>query len=147
MDQPDRHGALADRRCDSLDRARAHVADGEDSRPTGLQEEGAIAVELGEILDVPAGEQEAGVVGGELPVEPLRVRVGADEDEEGLGGMGGSLTRAGVVDRDALQLAVPLEPDAVCLDRNIAAWPAELPPPTITTESPAQSCASAWVAA
>ena len=32
-------------------------------------------------------------------------------------------------------------------ERNIAAWPAELPPPTITTGSPAQSCASAWVAA
>ena len=32
-------------------------------------------------------------------------------------------------------------------ERNIAAWPAELPPPTITTGSPTQSCASAWVAA
>ena len=31
--------------------------------------------------------------------------------------------------------------------RNIAAWPAELPPPTTTTGEPAQACASRSVAA
>ena len=34
-----------------------------------------------------------------------------------------------------------------CSDRNIAAWPAELPPPTTSTGSSAHSCASARVAA
>ena len=34
---------------------------------------------------------------------------------------------------------------AACREKNTAAWPAELAPPTISTWSPAQACA--WVAA
>ena len=40
------------------------------------------------------------------------------------------------------QVHVPRVPD-----RNTAAWPAELPPPTTTISSPRQSCASTCVAA
>jgi hypothetical protein len=36
---------------------------------------------------------------------------------------------------------------AACRDRKTAAWPAELPPPTTATGSPAQSSASACEAA
>ena len=51
------------------------VADGEDPGPARLEEERLVAVELGEVLvlDVAAGEQEPGGVGGELALEPLGV--------------------------------------------------------------------------
>jgi hypothetical protein len=48
-----------------------------------------------------------------------------------------------LVERD--QRAFDWEYDAT--DRNTAAWPAELPPPTTITSSPPQSCASIAVAA
>src|ERR1700751_4003038 len=62
--EPDGHRALADGRCDPLDRARVDVADREDSRPAGLEEVGTLAGVEGEVLglEVASGEQEAVLV-------------------------------------------------------------------------------------
>ena len=55
-------------------------------------------------MNVAAGEQEPGVIGSELSVEPFGVGRGPDEDEESLGRDPGSLSRTGIGDRSRLQL-------------------------------------------
>src|SRR5206468_948430 len=107
-------------RSDTFDRARVDVADGEDPGAAGLKEQRSLAIERITVfgLKVAAGEEKPGAVGRQLTLEPLGVRQGADEDEQRAGPRFGAFAR-----------------------------PAELPPPTITTGSPARSCASAWVAA
>ena len=82
-DQPYCHGALADRGRGTLDRAAADVADGEDSRPAGLEEQRSrgFAVESGR-RNVGAGEQEPVAVFGELASQPAGPGFGADKDEQ-----------------------------------------------------------------
>ena len=75
MDQAHGHRALADRRCDPLDRARADVTDGKDAGSAGLEEERRLAFELDELVAVKftAGQQETAFVSSQLPREPLGV--------------------------------------------------------------------------
>src|SRR3954447_7778946 len=111
MYEADRHRSLADGRGDPLDRAGMNVADGEDPGAARLEEERRVAVVLSEVtvLDVAAGEQEAGIVSRELAAEPLGVRQGTDEDEERLARSDRALSGEGVADRHILQLAVAAE--------------------------------------
>ena len=61
MDGGDDLGAVADRGGDALDRADAHVADGEDAAAAGLERQAVLA-------DLVAGQDEAALV--ELEPEP-----------------------------------------------------------------------------
>ena len=84
----DRHGALADRAGDALDRSMAHVAGGEDARQARLEQE-RVAVEVPAQLrrpDVGPGQDEAAVVAGDHPLQPRGARLLADEHEDGAHG-------------------------------------------------------------
>ena len=76
MDEPHCHGTLPHSRRNSLDRARVDVADREDARPAGLEEQGAIAVVLDRVLtvDVAAGQEKPGPIGRQLVLEPFGMR-------------------------------------------------------------------------
>src|SRR6185312_13907633 len=102
-DQPYCHGALADRGRGTLDRAAADVADGEDSRPAGLEEQRSrgLAVESGR-RNVGAGEQEPVAVFGELASQPAGPGFGADKDEQPSDGELGLATLACAADPQAL---------------------------------------------
>src|SRR6266516_2222579 len=102
------------------------VANGEDPGAAGLQEEGKISVELDEVVvrNIPARQYEPGAVGGQLTLEPLGVRRGADEDEQRAGGRSRALARPCVSDRHHFQLTLAVELNNLCvphhLDRIVA---------------------------
>src|SRR5215831_5836081 len=84
--------ALADRRGYSFDRVAAHVAGREHARQAGFEQVG-IAAQLfpgGRVAGLPAevraGDDEAVAVQLDRFSQPLRVRLGADQDEQGRGG-------------------------------------------------------------
>ena len=83
VDEGDRHAAFADRRGDALDGTEAHVAAGEHARHAGFQQE-RIAVELPPAgLDhIAAGQHVAAGIPDDRGGKPIRLRVGADEDEQ-----------------------------------------------------------------
>jgi len=80
--EPDRHRAFPDGGRGPLDGSAADVADGEDSRPAGFQEQGhpAGVVELS-FRDVGAGEQESAGVFGDLARHSVAGGPGADENK------------------------------------------------------------------
>ena len=89
MDQPHRHGALAHREGDPLDRAAAHVARREHARQARLQEERLsrkvtpeIAAERGTVQRR-ARQDKTALVELDGSLEPGGVGLGTDEDEEG----------------------------------------------------------------
>src|SRR5207237_765230 len=82
VDKADRHGAFAGSRGQALDRPAAHVAGREDTRAAGLEEERRAAVAFRGGSSCPTRQDEAMVVESKLAVQPRRLRLGADEDEE-----------------------------------------------------------------
>ena len=69
-----------------LDRASADVARGEDTGHARLQRLGPTTVEVAaQVVEVVAGDDEAGRVDLDLRRQPVGVRSTADEDEEGVG--------------------------------------------------------------
>lgn len=84
----DAHRAFADCGGHALHRAAAEVAGGEDAGQAGLQRQAVAALALpqfgnGAGLCLRAGEHEAARVEGERAGQPIGVRVGAGEDEQG----------------------------------------------------------------
>ena len=99
----DGHAALADRCGDTLDRAEAHVAAREDARHARL-EQVRVALELPapRRRGVGAGEDEAALrIERDLGRQPVRLRVGADEDEQPAGLEARLLAAVAVADVDA----------------------------------------------
>ena len=82
-----------------------HVAHGEDARRAGLQEERLIGAERNQVLtlDVSPGEQEAVLVHGDVPAQPVGAGRGADEHEQRLGVQLLPPAGSAIVDHDALQ--------------------------------------------
>ena len=77
------HRAFADGSRHPLDRSAADVANAEDTRPTRLEQQRRLLHALQPSYRNRASRQhEAVFVQGELSVEPLGARSGADEDEQ-----------------------------------------------------------------
>src|SRR5689334_6645538 len=110
--QADRHGAVSDRRCDPLDRAAAHIADGEDTRLAGLQHRwppGVLGFRSGPggWLGGDPGLYVAAVVQVDEGAEPAGAGGRADEDEQRAGLDGTRCAGLAVLDQDGLQRLVP----------------------------------------
>src|SRR5687767_8897472 len=88
MDELDRDGALAHARRAPLDRAPSYVPGHENARDTHLQKERLPLLSPADgtttsLCQVWPGEQETVLVPLHDSLQPVRVRHGADEDEEG----------------------------------------------------------------
>src|ERR1700728_3085246 len=118
-DQPHRHRPLADGGRHAFDRTAPYVADAEDAGPTRLEGQGhEIGILKSDHWDVCAGEQEAMIVDGELPVQPLGAGRGADEDEETTAGLGETPTRCVVAQRDTFEPPLTEQADDLGVWRN-----------------------------
>ena len=113
MDEGDRRGAFAHRRCDALDGVRADVTGGEDPGDGGLQiVGGAFQGPSIQVVgrEVYAGEQEtAGVEADIGGLRPFGVGRAADADEEVRGRQ--PRRRSRLVEGDLLQVLVAVDGD------------------------------------
>ena len=116
MDERDRDGALADRRCDALDIAAPDVTDREHAGQTGFEKMGR----PGErplrgrqivLRQFRSGLDEAFGIEGDAPSKPLRAGNGAGHDEDVPDVMGLDLAGLTVPPAHPFEMVAPFEGD------------------------------------
>src|SRR5690348_2298354 len=109
VDEGDRHAALADRRCDPLHRAQAHIAAGEDAGRARLEEVRIAGLRPSpHLLQIIACEHISPRVARDLSGQPPRLGIGADENENAAAIVPAELACLAVaeIDRGQMRLAM-----------------------------------------